>query len=199
MKKNALFLFALSIFVIGHSQTTCPASIKSNSTPDEPTFVLSNGQNGCNEVTWPATILVDNLTYTYVSCSGGNLKYIMNSGQTAPTGFDVTVDYGNGLICDYDVNGDLTTLSNEDIALEDSQFIVYPNPAKIGEEVSVKFPKQGDYRVSIVNILGKSVFENEYNNKDNAQINVSKLSVGLYILKVFNNEMNVLKKVVIEN
>ena len=198
MKKIILFV----VFVItnlSYSQTTCPDSIKSNSTPEEPTFVLNNGQNGCDNNTWPTSILVDGLTYSFVSCSGGNLKYIIDSGQTPPTGFDVTVDYGNGLVCSYDTNGQLdNTLSSEGYSFEESVSI-FPNPISKGENLTIKLPKKDTYTISIINILGKTIFNQQFSNSEIVTIDTTSFTNGLYIINLKGSNKTLNKKFVLQN
>lgn len=196
--KNHILYFGLIFSVLGYSQIACPDSIKSNSTPEEPTFVLSNGQNGCNEVTWPLDILVDGLTYSYVSCSGGNLKYAMDSGQTPPSSFEVTVDYGDGSVCDYDANGTLIqpTLSNNTFEDFSNQIKTYPNPVKSGEILTVSlYSKKA--KVELFSLLGKLVYSVELNNLVKKEINTSNLSEGIYLLKVQTNSTTIARKIII--
>ncbi|WP_299891598.1 T9SS type A sorting domain-containing protein [uncultured Lacinutrix sp.] len=199
MKKNTLLFFVFMFFTKTYGQTECPESIKQNSTTSEPTFVLSNGQNGCNTVTWPLTILIDGLTYSYVSCNGGNLDYVIDPGQTPPTGFDVTVDYGNGLLCTYDINGALVTLSNQDFEIKEKEYTIYPNPVKSEITLNINFPKKSNYNISLINILGKEVYRKSFNDKNEAELDIKELVNGIYILKIFDNENIIIKKIVIED
>lgn len=197
MKKYTL-LFSLIFSAFSYGQITCPDSIKSNSTPEEPTFVLSNGQNGCNEVTWPTSILVDGLTYSYVSCSGGNLKYVMDAGQTPPSSFEVTVDYGDGSVCDYDANGALIspTLSNTTFETNDNQIKVYPNPIKSGNMLTISFNFK-EAKVEIFSLLGRLVYSADVNNLDKKEVNTSSFNDGIYLLRIKTNDTTITKKIII--
>ena len=197
MKKITLLVLILTFCMSSYSQTTCPESIKSNSTPDEPTFVLSNGQNGCNEVTWPATILVDGLTYSFVSCSGGNLKYVMDAGQTAPASFEVTVDYGNGLICDYDASGSLITLSTLDFEKEKVTVNIFPNPMTKGDQLNINFSDALTGRIELYNITGQNIYSKKLTHSNNETITVENINKGIYLIKIEAQQFTIVKKVIL--
>ena len=197
MKKIILLVLTFAFYTNSYSQTTCPESIKSNSTPSEPTFVLSNGQNGCNEVTWPLTIFVDGLTYSYVSCSGGNLKYAMDAGQTAPTGFDVTVDYGNGLLCSYDANGLLdNTLSNQNFYLEET-VAVFPNPINSGDLLNINLKTDEQIEIELYSIIGKLIYSKNIVGSTSYTIDVGNLKNGVYLLRIKTDNASISKKIII--
>ena len=199
MKKITLLVLALFSITITFGQTTCPASIKSNSTISQPTFVLSNGQNGCNQVNWPSTILVDNLTYSFVSCSGGNLKYAIDPGQTAPTGYDVTIDYGNGLVCDYDANGDLSgeTLSSSDLALEKTS--VFPNPVNKSNPLFIGLGNVEPVEIQIIDITGKTVLKRAFVSVSKITLDIDNLHGGLYMLSIQSQTQSLIKKLIIND
>ena len=202
MKNITLSIICLLFSFLSYSQTTCPASIKSNSTPAEPTFVLSNGQNGCNEVTWPTTILVDGLTYSYVSCSGGNLKYAIDAGQTPPSSFEVTVDYGNGLICEYDVNGLYkdSTLSINDINKSINELVtIYPNPTNNSKSINFGYLKNMDSQISIYDITGKTILKESFSIGDDVTFNITNLQTGIYIAQIVTDDSIFNKKIIISN
>jgi hypothetical protein len=65
---------------------------------------------------------------------------------------------------------------------------VYPNPFldKLIINSSISFN-----RISIYNLLGDLVFSGSYNSDFNNSINTSDLSIGTYIIKVFNSDIEV--------
>ncbi len=198
MRKITLLKILLIFTAFGYAQTTCPASIKSNSTIDAPTFVLANGQNGCNEVTWPLTILVDGLTYSYVSCSGGNLKYIIDGGQTPPASFDVTVDYGNGLICDYDVDGNLITLSNQEFYNNKVALNVHPNPITKGKLLNIDFIEDTTGVIELYNITGQKIYSKSIKSSKNEAVSINKFNSGIYLMKIRSKGQTQIKKIIIQ-
>lgn len=72
-------------------------------------------------------------------------------------------------------------------------YVVYPNPANIGETITVN-TKEKTKRIEVINILGEKVFT-EYSNK----ISTSKLSKGTYILMINLYDGRVIEnKIIIE-
>lgn len=188
MKKLYLLALLMPFCVISHAQLSCPNSIKTSagSTPSTPTFVLENGQ-GCTG--WPSTITVDGtLTYNFVSCSGVNLKYAIDSG-TPPSSYEMTVDFGSGTVCSYDGSGSLTVLSSE--AFLKSEISISPNPTSgiikidLNESVDIK-------QINLYSIVGKKV----YNLVGKSEIDISSLPSGMYILEAKTNKATLVKKII---
>ena len=67
---------------------------------------------------------------------------------------------------------------------------IYPNPASDFINVNVS----SDYIFQIFDITGRSVLETSL---ENGQINISKIPVGLYIIKGFNNKSQFTRKLII--
>ena len=191
MKQIYITLMFIAISFSGYSQITCPVEVRDSgqSTTSEPVLILSNGQNGCNE-SWPATVTVNgNLMYNFVSCNGGNLKYQIETGQTPPTTFETTWDFGGGLICAYDPNGKPITLSNsEEIQ---SKVSLSPNPVK--DFINIKLSNGLELENIIVySITGQEV----YNTSSSKTINVSNLNAGIYIVEFKTNQGLIVKRIV---
>jgi hypothetical protein len=190
MKK---FYFSASLMLFSafmHAQIVCPNSIKTSagSTPSTPTFVLNNGQ-GCSG--WPATIIVDGtLTYNFVSCSGVNLKYAIQSGQTAPSTFAMTVNFGSGVLCGYDSSGNPLVLSSRN-DFSKVKASISPNPTK-GEFRIALDQFNTLEQVDIFSVSGRMV----YNGFNKADVDISNLSSGLYILKAKTKNGQFTRKII---
>lgn len=200
MKK--IILIMLYFFgLVGYGQTVCPTSIKTSgqSTPSEPIFTVPNGQNGCAE-SWEPVIYVNGLSYTYVGCNGGNLEYAIDPGQTPPSSFEMTIDFGNGLICEYDANGDYVdntlSLNNIDLTTKDS-VLVFPNPVSQGAIINIKMPLDANAKIEIYNVMGKLIREILNENSSDIVVDLRGITSGIYLVRIFSNELTVNKKIII--
>lgn len=70
--------------------------------------------------------------------------------------------------------------SSQSLELNNS-LAIFPNPAK--SEINIKHPTTNNYYVEIFNSFGLSVLKNQNSNK----INISNLSPGIYILRLYEN------------
>lgn len=85
-----------------------------------------------------------------------------------------------------------TTLSAQTLQIE--AFNIYPNPTSLGY-VNISSNSNAKMDISIFDVLGKLVIKETVN--DNV-LNVSKLNSGIYIIKVFQNDASVTKKLVVK-
>jgi hypothetical protein len=83
-------------------------------------------------------------------------------------------------------------LSVEDLSV--NSFSVYPNPTSTGF-VNIVSTNNDATTVAVYDILGKQVINETLNNN---RLNVSSLNVGIYILKISQNNASVTKKLVIK-
>jgi hypothetical protein len=72
--------------------------------------------------------------------------------------------------------------------------IKYTNP--IAEELAIQFPLNADYQVSIVDLSGKNVYINSFNNTSTANISTAKLNAGTYILTISTKTEQIAVKLV---
>lgn len=72
---------------------------------------------------------------------------------------------------------------------------IYPNPADTN--ISINFGNENATRISIYDILGREIYYST-NNSSNVNIDVSNLSTGMYVIKLFSNTFNISKKIVIK-
>ena len=182
MKKITLLILLFFACSFLHAQLVCPTSIKTSgqSSPAEPIFTVPNGQNGCN-ADWPTTITVNgSLTYTFVSCNGGNLQYELNpASQTPPPTFEMTVDYGNGTVCSYDSSGNLITLSSAEF--KDYKVSFTPNPT--AGLINIQLNNSAVLElVEVFTITGRKVF-----TSTSKTIDLSNFNSGIYLLKTITN------------
>ncbi len=117
--------------------------------------------------------------------SGGVLDSFYNSNIDATT----TQDYFSGLASGME-SFDFSTLGIEDIILLKG-VKVYPNPALdiiyISSSINIE-------KVLMFDVLGKQVLI----STKTEQLKVDHLQLGLYFLKLFANNGNVTKKIIIE-
>ena len=76
-----------------------------------------------------------------------------------------------------------------------SQCTVYPNPVSNGK-LYISSPSNSQKQVAIYSILGQKVLDIKTTN--NAEINVSKLAKGNYILKITEDGKSDAKKLIIQ-
>jgi hypothetical protein len=74
-------------------------------------------------------------------------------------------------------------------------FNYFPNP--VSKNVNISFSEPDDYIISILDISGRTVFENLFHNK-NISIDLSELQQGIYTLRVKCKTVLASKKLVIE-
>jgi len=200
MKKITLYFFMM-FSVISLAQTECPTSIKTSgqSSPSSPIFTVPNGNNGCS-AGWPATMTVNGtLTYSYDSCTGGNLKYVLDPpSQTPPPTYEMTADFGNGLVCSYDANGSLVTLSNEEISDDLNRLYISPNPVYSGDILNFEFSRSRSFKITMFDLLGKVVFSKSYINVPFANTRTSELNAGMYVARIESEDMIVNRKIIVK-
>lgn len=125
---------------------------------------------------------VNNYTWIF---SDGTVDFTMSPTHTyaANDPWEVTLVVAND--CGFDTTQlDLRSLSVADINDISSQILLYPNPAKdllnIKTDIDVIIEK-----MIIVNDIGQVVYVSENTNAKATTVDVSNLSVGNYILKVY--------------
>ncbi|MBT8272356.1 MAG: T9SS type A sorting domain-containing protein, partial [Bacteroidia bacterium] len=85
-----------------------------------------------------------------------------------------------------------TTLGVDSFSTTD--FTLYPNPNKTGI-LNIASSNNGALKAQVFNVLGKEVIQS---TNINGTLDVSKLSSGLYIVKLSQGNASVTKKLVIE-
>jgi Zn-dependent metalloprotease len=86
-------------------------------------------------------------------------------------------------------NGERNITSSEDVVLEDSAITIFPNPA--GESITIKstIDGAGKTQISIVDIMGRSILVKTVDKLEKeTSLDISKLTVGSYILNIRNDQ-----------
>jgi Secretion system C-terminal sorting domain len=193
MKKNyfLLLLAFLSLNLI--YAEPCPQGASSISSGSKIVFDYAPATSFC--INRPTTIVV-NGTSTYTldlgSCSEIVSVYNLTSGP-AITGQDFTVTSGFDTACVYSGG----TLPVEEYTFLSKNLKVFPNPLNSGNTLNLLFGLPIDAKLTMYSITGKEVFNEVLENTDRKDINVSNLSNGIYLLKLWTEKTSITRKVVI--
>jgi subtilisin-like proprotein convertase family protein len=121
--------------------------------------------------------------------SGGNWIFGVNDNFAQDTG---TVNSFYIEVCSQEI-----TLSAPDFGFDD--FVVYPNPNK--GDFSVQFSNStGDVTVSVHDMRGRLVYENQFGGGDsfNQNITLNDAQTGVYLLSVTDGNRKEVKRVIVE-
>jgi subtilisin-like proprotein convertase family protein len=90
------------------------------------------------------------------------------------------------------------TLSAEDFKISD--FVMYPNPNKGVFNIQFTSQSTNGVKVLVHDLLGRKLFEKEYENKGkfNENIQLKNIQAGIYLLTVVDGERKEVKKIVIQ-
>jgi subtilisin-like proprotein convertase family protein len=90
------------------------------------------------------------------------------------------------------------TLSAADFEISD--FVMYPNPNKGVFNIQFTSQSRNGVKVLVHDLLGRKLFEKEYENKGkfNENIQLKNIQAGIYLLTVIDGERKEVKKIVIE-
>lgn len=143
--------------------------------------------------TQPAATLSQNAPTTSVTRSNlDRIKIVQASSNSTPTividEIRVANNWGEAL-------GTTSTLGLSPKGAVKSQCTVYPNPVSNGK-LYISSPSSSQKQVAIYSILGQKVLEAKTTN--NAEINVSKLAKGNYILKITEDGKSEAKKLIVQ-
>lgn len=208
-----------AIEVIDNDDCTSAENITITNTPTTVNFGIAganiNNEIGCSGTTaedyvdiWydftmpiDGYILIDgsinwNNFALYDACSGNELSCFSSQGYVAGltngTTYKLRVFRTLALASNEEYKSftiqSTETLSTNDTALENS-IRVYPNPAS--NQITIAFPLPIE-RVRFYDLLGKLILQEEGQNT----INISELSIGIYILKIQTSMGIVSKKIV---
>ena len=135
--------------------------------------------------------------YDYALAPGGNSIGFVSGGlfisdQVVP---DKTAIIG---LCQCDPSNEIFVIelmSNLGVKENDlSNFSIYPNPTNTGS-ITIKTTVPGEKQVAIVDVLGKTVMSATTLND---QVDISKLSSGVYLVRVSKDKIVATKKLVIK-
>jgi subtilisin-like proprotein convertase family protein len=90
------------------------------------------------------------------------------------------------------------TLSADDFKIND--FVMYPNPNKGIFNIQFTSQSTSGVKVSVHDLLGRKLFEKQYENKGkfNENIELKNIQAGIYLLTVIDGERKEVKKLVIQ-
>ena len=92
-----------------------------------------------------------------------------------------TISYCSDVVVFDSSSIDILEISNE--LLE-----IYPNPSTGIFNISLKLNMNKKFKVSIFDLTGRLVFENEVNNKTKIEVDLNNKSNGIYLVKVLVGE-----------
>jgi hypothetical protein len=89
------------------------------------------------------------------------------------------------------------TLATADFEIND--FVMYPNPSKGIFYIQFSSQSTAEVKVMVHDLLGRKVFEKEYENNGNfnESIQLQNVQAGLYLMTVIDGERKEVKKIVI--
>jgi len=88
------------------------------------------------------------------------------------------------------------TIGIEETAANGFDISVYPNPAS--DLIYIELPIMSDYHVSIYTLLGESVQTSKSMQTKTIRLNVADLALGMYLVKIGNDQTSVVKRIIIE-
>ena len=203
MKKNYYFLLLLAFLSVNliNAQFVCPELIGNQSTTTTLVFKITNGTCGVYPLGNPnGDIFVTqgslNGTFIFESCNGTNLKYTFLSGDSLTDTENFNILFPPTISpCGY-INGALTTLSNNDVSLNES-VSVFPNPLLKDNQLTVKTPFNITAKLFMYDVTGKIAITDEIDNLNRKQISTSTLTNGVYFLQLVTDNATITRKVII--
>lgn len=175
----------LDVRLTSDSNTYYPWLMEPNSTLDNYTDAAIKGDNYRDNIEIINVESIDAGTYAVNVSHKGDL-------QDGSQDFSLII---NGIKKDT-LNKD--TLSNTDVNIENT-ITVYPNPTNDFLNIKLNSYNSEILKVSLYNIMGQKTLETQYTNQNSIKLDVSNMPKGLYMLKVKENDNDVLiKKIIIE-
>ncbi len=85
-------------------------------------------------------------------------------------------------------------------SFEINDFVLYPNPNKGNFNIQFTSKSENGVKVSVNDMLGKIIFENQFDNKANFNENIqlNNAQSGVYFLTVIDGDRQLVKKIVVE-
>jgi uncharacterized protein (TIGR02145 family) len=98
-------------------------------------------------------------------------------------------NYGLNLRCVKDVESGFNDINYIE------KIKIYPNPSM--NKISIEYPANKDLRMQLLNIAGECLMESKLYDLSK-EIDISSLSGGIYVIKIFNSDWTIQKKLVKE-
>jgi len=89
----------------------------------------------------------------------------------------------------YDIGTSLSITENKSNII--NEIMLYPNPAH--QKVSLFFPENGNYDLTLYQLNGVKLFENQLSNTSSYSFNINNLASGLYLIEIKSSKNNVSK------
>lgn len=186
MKQIYFSLFLLCTAVI--SAQTCPGTAFANGS----NIYFNDSGNTIDCGALSPTITVEGITYTRIDCDSNSMIY---STLDTPINDNIpfAVDFGVGLICNYDASG---TLPVDEFILKNS-LDIYPNPLQNTNllKISIGYPISG--KIELYSVTGKLELNTDINKSTSKEVNLAGINNGIYLLKISTETAFVTRKVVI--
>ena len=203
MKKISLLV--LFTVIIGNAQCPAPSNLV-YSTINTQDALLSWSENG-TATTWDIAVVPDFYVgaplpsngwvtastnpFVYVGLPPGCNVFFVRSVCSTTDVSPWTAVASSG--CPINITNYLTTLSNNDFSINnDNNIKVFPNPSstifKIVSDTNID-------KITIFDTLGKEILTQTQNNYE---VNIEKLSKGIYLIEIFSENEKIYKKLIKE-
>ena len=119
----------------------------------------------------------------------------LTTGQTFGTWFGLS----NTLMIRMNL-GNIPQINSVDDNVFSRKLSIHPNPSQGIFNIDLVDVKNGDYLISVSNILGEIVYnqKKEVNSTTSMQIDISEFGKGVYFLNVTNSQSSISRKIIIE-
>jgi photosystem II stability/assembly factor-like uncharacterized protein len=146
--------------------------------------------------------IVSDQGYIYRTINGGNTWTVDSSG-TGNTLYSVFfTDSTTGYVVGQ--SGTILKTGNggsdfvEEYKAASDLFTLWPNPAKTMITITGSLSPQKELNVTIIDLKGRQVLNETFNNKNKIEMNISTLPKGAYLVKIRAEEGMEVKKLVVE-
>ena len=142
------------------------------------------------------------MTFRQSTINAGNLRYVHNGGSETMDGFTFAVEDGEGgwfgtPRFEIEIDPDLM-IGTEDLT-DANAFDLFPNPAQDLLNIRFNHPIDSQLEVYVTNIHGQVLQSRIFDNViEQALVNTSRLSNGIYFINVKNENSSVTRKFVIQ-
>ena len=172
----------------------CSTSSSVNISEPSQIQVVTSSANSTNSQS-NGNASIDNITggtspYTYSWSNGGTTQTIFNI--TSGT-YSVTITDANG--CTLATNVVVQNVTGINSLSADNSISVYPNPAK--EILTIESKQSCMTEIKLTDVLGQVVAQKISLQVNHAELNVSTLPAGVYILEVKQGKMKLQKQIVV--
>ena len=203
--KKIITLLVLLAFFKGNTQCPAPSNLV-YSTINTQDALLSWSENG-TATTWDIAVVPDFYVgaplpsngwvtastnpFVYVGLPPGCNVFFVRSVCSTTDVSPWTAVASSG--CPINITNYLATLSNNDFSINnDNNIKVFPNPSstifKIVSDTNID-------KITIFDTLGKEILTQTQNNNE---INIEKLSKGIYLIEIFSENEKIYKKLIKE-